>query len=264
MLHYNWYPSQRQTKQTLVMLHGFISDQTTFGQHIEPLTEDINLLLVDLPGHGQDTSSTAVIWDFEWIITQLHELLSRYSEYDLYLHGYSMGARVALGYATEYGEMLSGLILESGSPGLRDEEARVERQQVDRARARVLELANLEVFVNDWERLPLFQSQQFLPSQVQQRIRQMRLSQQPERLAKALVDYGTGNMPNLWPRLADIPCPVQIIVGEWDEKFVSIAEAMKQHFVQANINIVPEVGHTVHVEEYEKFDTIILAFILAN
>ncbi|AVQ32680.1 2-succinyl-6-hydroxy-2,4-cyclohexadiene-1-carboxylate synthase [Staphylococcus muscae] len=264
MLHYNWYTSQQETKKTVVMLHGFISDHSTFQGHIESLTKTVNLLLVDLPGHGDDTSPMTVLWDFEWIITQLHELLSRYSEYDLYLHGYSMGARVALGYATKHSEMLSGLVLESGSPGIQDEMARIERQQVDQARARVLQVANIEVFVNDWERLPLFQSQQFLSAEEQQRIRQMRLSQRPERLAKALVDYGTGNMPNLWPRLADIQCPVQLIVGEWDEKFVGIAHKMAQQFKYADIQIVPEVGHTVHVEEYEKFDTIILAFILAN
>ena len=33
---------------------------------------------------------------------------------------------------------------------------RVERQRVDDARAKVLNLAGIEVFVNDWEKLPLF------------------------------------------------------------------------------------------------------------
>ncbi|UXR70157.1 2-succinyl-6-hydroxy-2,4-cyclohexadiene-1-carboxylate synthase [Staphylococcus sp. IVB6246] len=264
MLHYNWYPSQQETKKTVVMLHGFISDQSTFQGHIEPLTKEVNVLLIDLPGHGEDLSSMAETWNFDWIIAQLHELLLLYKEDDLYLHGYSMGARVALGYATKHSEMLSGLALESGSPGIQDEVARIERQQVDQARARVLQVANIEVFVNDWERLPLFQSQQFLSTEEQQRIRQMRLSQQPERLAKALVDYGTGNMPNLWPKLEKVTCPVQLIVGEWDEKFVGIAHEMMKQFKRADIQIVSEVGHTVHVEDYEKFDTIILAFILAN
>ena len=263
MLHHKWYPAQQQTERTLVMLHGFISDQTTFDAHIQPLTAQVNLLLVDLPGHGQDMSPMNVQWHFDWLVAQLHDLFEQYADHELYLHGYSMGARVALAYAVSYGETLSGLILESGTAGIEDDVAKRERQQVDQARARVLQLANIDVFVNDWERLPLFQSQRFLTSTEQQRIRQMRLSQKPERLAKALMDYGTGNMPNLWPELANVMCPVQLIVGEWDEKFVEIAQRMMTHFPQAQIQIVPEVGHTVHVEDCDKFDTILLAFILA-
>jgi hypothetical protein len=45
---------------------------------------------------------------------------------------------------------LAGLILESTSPGIQSEEDRIERQQVDAARAKVLEIAGLEIFVNDW------------------------------------------------------------------------------------------------------------------
>ncbi|RQN21318.1 2-succinyl-6-hydroxy-2,4-cyclohexadiene-1-carboxylate synthase, partial [Paraburkholderia tropica] len=30
MLHYNFYESKNQNKQLLVMLHGFISDATTY------------------------------------------------------------------------------------------------------------------------------------------------------------------------------------------------------------------------------------------
>ncbi|MDO5375972.1 MAG: 2-succinyl-6-hydroxy-2,4-cyclohexadiene-1-carboxylate synthase [Staphylococcus rostri] len=263
MLHHNWYPAQQTTQRTLVMLHGFISDQTTFDAHIEPLTKEVNLLLVDLPGHGNDQSPMTVQWDFDWIVAQLHDLLLSYGKYELYLHGYSMGARVALAYAVAHSDMLSGLILESGTAGIQDEAARLERQQVDQARARVLELANIEVFVNDWEKLPLFQSQRFLSTAEQQRIRQMRLSQQPARLVKALVDYGTGNMPNLWTKLSHVTCPVQLIVGEWDEKFVDIAHKMMTKLTQADVEVVSEVGHTVHVEDCDKFDTILIAFILA-
>ncbi len=43
-------------------------------------------------------------------------------------------------------------------------------------------------------------------------------------MAKALRDYGTGQMPNLWPRLKEIKVPTLILAGEYDEKFVQIAK----------------------------------------
>ena len=82
---------------------------------------------------------------------------------------------------------------------------------------RVLDIAGIELFVNDWEKLPLFQSQQGLPVEIQLQIRQQRLSQSPKKMAKALRDYGTGQMPNLWPRLKEIKVPTLILAGEYDE-----------------------------------------------
>ena len=35
------------------MLHGFISDGRTFDNHIDKLTEQTNVLVIDLPGHGK-------------------------------------------------------------------------------------------------------------------------------------------------------------------------------------------------------------------
>ena len=73
-----------------------------------------------------------------------------------------MGGRVAL-YYTIYGQYeIKQLILESTSPGIADETLRKERQAIDQARGRVLEIAGIEVFVNDWEKLPLFQTQYLL------------------------------------------------------------------------------------------------------
>ncbi|QLK85685.1 2-succinyl-6-hydroxy-2,4-cyclohexadiene-1-carboxylate synthase [Staphylococcus sp. 17KM0847] len=263
MLHYKWHPAEQSTKKTLVMLHGFISDQSTFDAHIKPLTAHMNVICVDLPGHGQDTSPIAEEWSLKWIGEQLHQILASYTDYEIYMHGYSMGARVALNYALIYGHTLGGLILESGTAGIQDDNARHERRLIDQARAKVLKLADIQLFVHDWEQLPLFQSQRFLSLNERQRIRQMRLAQQPHHLAKALIDYGTGNMPNLWPQLPNINCPTQLIVGEWDEKFVDIAQQMARKLSNSTLHIVPNVGHTVHVEDCDKFDTIVLAFILA-
>jgi 2-succinyl-6-hydroxy-2,4-cyclohexadiene-1-carboxylate synthase len=50
----------------------------------------------------------------------------------------------------------------------------------------------------------LFQSQYDLEKSVKKQIRNNRMSQDPHRLAKALRDYGTGQMPNLWSLLSQI------------------------------------------------------------
>lgn len=261
MLNYKFYQAKCDTDELLVMLHGFISDQQAFSKHVCVLQEKLNILTVDLPGHGQDDSDKNQTWDFPFITNQLDELLKSFQSYQLFLHGYSMGGRIALYYVIEGKITLAGLILESTSPGIEELEDRNERQLVDQARAKVLEIAGLEIFVNDWEKLPLFYTQHELDKSIKKEIRDMRLRQNPLRLAKALRDYGTGQMPNLWPKLKQIKVPTCIIVGVLDGKFCKIAKQMETMIHNTELNEIERSGHTVHVEEFAEFDRIVLGFI---
>ncbi len=71
------------------------------------------------------------------------------------------------------------------------------------------------------KKLPLFRSQYNLAPEIRQSIRNNRLNQDANKLAKALRDYGTGHMPNLWPHLSLIRIPTLILVGEKDKKVCS-------------------------------------------
>ena len=91
------------------MLHGFISDSTTYDSHVAYFSQHVNVLTIDLPGHGQDTSDMQDTWDFR-ILLMHDEVLSQFDTYDVYLLGYSMGGRV---YYALYGSVaLRGLLLE--------------------------------------------------------------------------------------------------------------------------------------------------------
>lgn len=263
MLNYNFYDSQKtENHNLLVLLHGFISDATSFSSHIDKLTEAAAVVTIELPGHGQDNSDRTKQWDFDFICDALDNVLVQFKAFDIYLHGYSMGGRAALYYALHGQLDLAGLVLESASPGIADETVQKERQQVDEARAKVLEIAGIEVFVNDWEKLPLFASQaEMMTKEQRQKHRAMRLAQDPKGLAKALRDYGTGHMPNLWPELAQLQLPVSLIVGEYDEKFVELAHKMHQQLPNSEVHVVEGAGHTVHVEEPTQFDILILGFL---
>lgn len=261
MLYYNFYEGPESSSQLLVLLHGFISDQTTYEPFIEGFTKHCHVLAVDLPGHGQDESDANETWDFPFIADSLDETLAQFERYDIYLQGYSMGGRIALYYAL-YGKIaLTGLILESTSPGIQSEADREERQKVDLARAKVLEIAGLEVFVNDWEKLPPFYTQKQLPKAQQRAIREQRLSQQPERLAKALKDYGTGFMPDMWPQLPQLKVPTLLMTGALDQKFTRIANQMIKEIPDAQLEQIPDCGHTIHVEDASRFDKMVLSFI---
>ena len=70
-------------------------------------------------------------------------------------------------------------------------------------------------------------------------------------LAAALRGLGTGVMPSLWGRLGELAIPVELVVGERDEKFRAIAERMEAELTDARLHVVSGSGHAVHLEAPE-------------
>ncbi len=166
--------------------------------------------------------------------------------YDLV--GYSMGGRIALHQALRAKGRVRRLVLESASPGLASEaERRARREADDELAARILH-DGIEDFVEQWEAMPLFESQRGLPGQVRRRLGEGRRANVAESLAAALRGLGTGALPSLWPRLDEIDIEVLVLVGEADAKFVEIGRRMVERLPRARLEVVPGAGHTVHLE----------------
>jgi 2-succinyl-6-hydroxy-2,4-cyclohexadiene-1-carboxylate synthase len=163
--------------------------------------------------------------------------------------GYSMGGRVALSMAAAKPSRFSGLILESTSPGLKNERERLQRIESDERLAERIISIGVEAFVREWENIPLFQTQKALPDEVLGRQRQIRLNQRAIGLANSLRGLGTGAQPPVWEYLSRICVPTLILTGEHDEKFCAIAREMHGKLPKARHVMIPGAGHTVHLEQ---------------
>ena len=110
--------------------------------------------------------------------------------------GYSMGGRVAMRLALHLAERaparLSGLVLESASPGIADAGERSARVVSDHALADRIEADGIEAFVREWESLPMWASQSGLSEEARSRLRAQRLGQSTVGLANSLRGMGAG------------------------------------------------------------------------
>ena len=241
---------------TLVMLHGFTGSASGWGSHLDAFAAaGLRVIALDLHGHGMsdapaDPRRYAMECCQQDILAALHELGVRRGE--ALLLGYSMGGRIAL--YTAFSGFFRALILESASPGLEDPAEREQRRDSDEALAASIERDGVQAFVERWEKLPLFASQSQLPPTVQAALRQQRLQNRANGLAQSLRGVGTGAQPALHAQLPTLGIPVLLIAGELDTKFTTIALAMARLLPQAQVCIVPEAGHAVHLEQPEKFD----------
>jgi 2-succinyl-6-hydroxy-2,4-cyclohexadiene-1-carboxylate synthase len=218
---------------------------------------------VDLIGHGDsDTPADPARYTMPNAVADLVSLVDQVGGSERFgVLGYSMGARVALHLAAACPQRIAALVLESGSPGLRDPEERRTRRAADEALAARIEHDGVAAFVDEWERLPLFASQATLSPKVLLELRQQRLRNTATGLANSLRGMGTGAQEPLWERLHEIAAPTLIIAGALDLKFRHIAQEMARGMPQAHVEIVREAGHAVHLERPDVFDGLALGFV---
>ena len=246
-----------EKEQTIVMLHGFTGSTKTW-QPIAAQLHDYHIIAIDCIGHGQtDAPMDVAPYAMGAQVDALHAIFETLSLSSFLLVGYSMGGRIALSYAARYPERVAHLLLESASPGLEETEARAARRESDAILANKIEANGLQSFVNAWENIPLFASQKQLPRVTQAEIRAERLAQREIGLANSLRGMGTGSMPSLWQSLSSLPMPVTLVTGTLDEKFVLLNEKMQKMLRNAKHILIPEVGHAIHVENPQKFATIV-------
>lgn len=257
---------QKQAGQaTLVLLHGFTGSAANWLSLFPSLeTTDRRLIALDMLGHGQseappDPARYSIEHCRDDILAVLQTLGVR--EQEAILLGYSMGGRIAL--YTAFSGFFRALILESASPGLNDASEREQRRQSDNALAERIERAGVETFINYWEKLPLFASQRSLPASVQAALRAQRLSNQASGLAQSLRGVGTGVQPALHDRLPTLHLPVLLLAGELDIKFCQMARQMAELLPQAQMQIVQNAGHTIHLEQPESFAHLVNTFCQA-
>jgi len=175
------------------------------------------------------------------------------------LIGYSMGARMALHVALQQPKMVSQLVLISGTPGLKTEPERKSRRQSDNELADRIEKVGTPAFIDEWLALPIFSG---LTKETNQRTD--RLHNSPKGLADSLRNAGTGTQDSQWEHLHRLTMPVHLIVGQTDAKFTSIANEMTSLLQSCEMRVVPNVGHTVHLEDPTTTSQMLDSIILRN
>jgi 2-succinyl-6-hydroxy-2,4-cyclohexadiene-1-carboxylate synthase len=245
-----------------LLLHGFTGDSSTWTPFCPVWGTHSKLIIPDIIGHGEtDSPEDTNCYQMESAAKDLIFLLDQLDIEKIDLLGYSMGGRLALTLAILYPERVRKLILESASPGLKTNEERVLRRMKDEELANFINDRGIVSFVDYWEKIPLFSTMSRLPNSIKQSIREQRLSNKTKGLANSLIGMGTGAQVSWWGKLDLLSSEVLLLTGEKDEKFCKIAENMVENMRKASWIVINDCGHAIHVEQKEKFGTIVSDFL---
>ena len=246
----------------LVLLHGFTGSAAQWASHTTAFAPSCRTIAVDLLGHGNsDAPADPARYRMEHTVADLAMVLDQFDVEQVACLGYSMGGRAALAFALTYPKRVGALILEGGSPGIVDANERQARIEEDERLAESIERDGIDAFVDYWMQRPLFASQSRLGQAALTAARAARLANDPVGLANSLRGMGTGAQEPLWDRLPEISIPTLLIAGEEDEKFRGIATAMAARMTSAEVAVIPQAGHTTHLENPAEFQSRVLKFL---
>ncbi|MBO1053773.1 MAG: 2-succinyl-6-hydroxy-2,4-cyclohexadiene-1-carboxylate synthase [Dolichospermum sp. DET73] len=252
---FHYYLNHQPNKPIILLLHGFMGNIHEFDQVIKLLFADFSYLTIDLPGHGKTQVLDDECYPMTSTAAAIIQLLDELKIDQCYLIGYSMGGRLALYLTLHFPHRFIKVILESASPGLATETARLARikgdTQIARKLSRIINQDDFYNFLNNWYQQPIFGDIKNHP-QYQSMI-SSRLTNHPLNLVKSLQFMGTGSQASLWELLTKNTTPLLLLVGEKDEKFIDINIAMTEKCNLAKLQIIPQVGHNIHLENTVAF-----------
>lgn len=248
----------------VVLIHGFTGTGASWRSLVEVLAPDFTTIAVDLVGHGRSGSpSTPERYAMRRAVDDLAALLRALGHERAAWLGYSLGGRVALQVAVHRPDVVSALVLEGATPGLATAEERTARVAADEAIAQRLDRDGIEAFVDFWQSISLWDSQQRTLSDHQRAgLRQGRLAQAPLGLVGSLRGMGTGAQEWVGDRLDEVRVPVLLTAGTLDVKFSEIAREMAATLPDSTMRLIEDAGHAAHLERPAVFNAVVREFLL--
>lgn len=254
LLHYEIYQRPSHT-DWLLLVHGAGGSTRTWKRQIQQLGAQYNLLVVDLPGHGQNKGRTLDIanYSFETIADKIWEVVDHLQITHIHLVGISLGTILCLQMRIVQPQRVLSVIL----PG-----AIVRLNTKLRILASVsLTLAKLIGYRNFYK----LSAYLMMPRGNHKQSRDVFIEE-----SKALTIAEFKNWTNLYYHLhetlnqffqATTPIPHLLIMGSQDHLFLPPAKAYAGFHKNASISVIPKCGHVVSIEQADQFNTICLSFL---
>jgi 2-succinyl-6-hydroxy-2,4-cyclohexadiene-1-carboxylate synthase len=247
----------------LLVLHGFTGSVRAWAEARPALARFARAIFVDAIGHGGSATPLAPQrYSLDWSTRDLTALLDALEIDRIDVLGYSMGGRAALHFAAHAPERVRSLILESASPGIEDAAERAKRAEADNTLADRIMAVGIAAFVAEWESLPLLQPAAHVSAAARAEQHRQRLANNPVGLANSLRGMGAGRQEPLWSRLPLLTQPVQLIVGELDARYRQLGARMQALLPRADLAVVPDAGHTVHLDQPTQFARLVEAALV--
>jgi 3-oxoadipate enol-lactonase len=227
---------------TVVLTHGLAAGEAIWAQQVAALAPRYRVLTWELRGHGRSgpDPGPCAIPD---LAADLRAVLDAARVERAVVLGHSAGGVVAMQFALDQPARTAGLVL-VGTASECNQRARDFYEEL----AAIAEARGME---------PVYRR---LGVGAEQARRSPTDAATFARVARAMASL---NGAPLTPRLGEIHCPAQMIVGEQDFLGVGGSVILHRNIAGSRLAIVPGRGHGLFVEDPDGFNALLLEFLAA-
>lgn len=225
---------------TVVLTHGLAAGEAIWARQVAALAPRYRVLTWDLRGHGRSAPNPApcAIPD---LAADLGAVLDAAGVDRAVVLGHSAGGVVAMQFALDHPARAAGLVL-VGTASECNQRAHDFYQDL----ASIAETRGMDPV---YRRLGVgSEAARQSPSD-------------PTTFARVARAMASLNGAPLTPRLGEIRCPTQMIVGEKDFLGAGGSVILHRQIAGSRLAIVPERGHGIFAEDPDGFNAIVLEFL---
>lgn len=224
----------------LLLTHGFGATSRMWDEQVEEFTNRHQLILWDLPGHGESPAPDALAP--EALVRHMAAILDGEKIRRAVLVGLGLGGLLSLRFWRAHPDRVRGLILIGTQPGLRSAATRALANVPVEAQAKALETHGLDALEGGAEADPRLHANANALAAVARAL---------------LIQTDTGALP--W--LAEIDVPTLILAGGDDKPCLSAAHYMARVIPGAREIVVPRANHAANLHKPDAVNAAIAVFL---
>ena len=255
MLKYEIIDNQKE--EWVVFIHGIGGSTKTWGKQVDAFSEQYNLLLLDLPGHGLNADNVIYKVDPKKLHKGIKETLDHLQISQAHFVGLSMGTIVIVNFAVAYPDYVKTIILGGASlkvGGI--------------YRAAVIMANKMKRFV-PYKFLYKFFAWFMMPSKSHEKSRLIFLREVVklhQETMFAWIDYIQFALhPDyILTKLEGLGKKILFISGDEDHCFIDDMKALAKRMRNTEMKIIERCGHICSIEKWSVFNRIVLDFLSRN
>lgn len=258
-LNVSYYEGGPQGAETILLIHGFGADKSTWLWFAQELTERYRVIAVDLPGFG-DSGRPHGSYDVGTQAERMAAFVDALSIRRLHLVGHSMGGHIAALYAARYPQQVTSLALMANA-GIDSPQRSPFFQRLEEQGDNPLIVESAPQFdqLLDW----LFVAPPQLPERIHQYLAQHAVDDSDHQ--RLVFDHLRQRYLPLEPELPRISAPTLLLWGDQDRILdVSSIEVMKPLLADVSVAVMKGCGHAPMLERPEETAAQYLQFIATH
>lgn len=260
MIAYTLYKNEKSS-QWVTFVHGAGGSSSIWFKQIREFQKHFNVLLLDLRGHGDSNAQIKKAFQkkytFQSIANDVLEVLDHLKIKASHFVGISLGTIVIRQLAEMHPNRVKSMIMGGAILKMNF------RSQI------LMRLGNIFKYVLPYLVLYKFFAFVIMPNKNHKQSRLLFINEAKKLYQKEFIRWfkltAEINPVLKWFRQQELNIPTFYVMGEEDYMFLpSVRKVVASHYKTSKLYVIEKCGHVVNVEQYEIFNTEVIAFIQKN